>query len=104
MSEAGDADEFTPQSTAPMDVTFWGVAHGVGFAVPLVLAWLAPITLAVVAAIVCAGLLIGLVVWWAWEFEDWWDHFKASNRALLLGLPAALITPTLGAIIGASLR
>lgn len=87
-----------------MDIRFWGTTHGIALALTCIVGWLGGPWFGLFMAVAAAFVSFLVTLWWAQEFEDWWDDFKESRRMLLIGIPAALLTPTIGLVLGLALR
>ena len=80
-----------------------GGPHSLAFAVALLGTWLGNGLVASVIAAILIPLLFVYTLMWAQELEDPWDDFKETKRVMYLGLPAVILTPVLGIIVGSAL-
>ena len=80
------------------------VFHAFGVALTFAASAYAGTAVGVGAAVACISGLLIMTFTVAWYVDDWEEDFVAANRALFLGLPAAVVTPVLALVAGLAVR
>jgi len=82
----------------------FGVFHAFAIGLTFAAAAYAATAVGIGVAVACVLGLVAMTLTFAWVVDDWAEDFVATNRAFLLGLPAAVVSPILALVAGLAVR